>query len=93
MVDADDGSRSGDTGPSVLPHGSAIADRPGEAGEERLMGGLLDVAAAAGRGGWRAGIDTETAAPIPWALVPVDVCRRLVHQAGWSPDRYRQLLG
>lgn len=60
--------------------------------DERLTGARQVAENLAGKGPWRRGIDTETAAQLLWTLTAADVYRRLVHGAGWTPALYQSWL-
>jgi AcrR family transcriptional regulator len=77
------GSRSGDTD---LAHFRETINR------ERLIGATGIVRHLADTGGLRAGLSTERARDIVWALISPEMYELLVTDRGWTPDEYEQWL-
>lgn len=55
-----------------------------------MQRGRIDALFASGRA--KAGLDTDTAGTILWMFTGRDVYHKLVHESGWSPDRYQDWL-
>jgi len=50
----------------------------------------IDALFRAGRA--RPGLDKETAGSVLWMLTSRDVYHKLVHESGWSPDKFQEWL-
>ena len=50
----------------------------------------IDALFRAGRA--RPGLDKETAGSVLWMLTSRDVYHKLVHESGWSPDKFQKWL-
>ena len=50
----------------------------------------IDILFKAGRA--RSGLDKETASTILWMFTSRDVYHKLVHESGWSPDKFQDWL-
>lgn len=60
---------------------------------QRLTGARLWADALHAKGGFRAGVDLATAVDILWLYMAPDHYHRLVHERGWSAERFQQWLG
>jgi len=63
-----------------------------ETEEQRLLGARAFIAHLASIGGVRAGMTTDRAADLCWALMDPMLCRRLVLERGWSVTSYSRWL-
>jgi AcrR family transcriptional regulator len=61
-----------------------------EALRRDMQRGRIDALFAAGRA--RPGLDKETAIGVMWTLTSRDVYHKLVHESGWSPDKFQDWL-
>lgn len=59
---------------------------------QRLTGARLWANALNDKGGFREGIDVDTAADVLWLYMAPDHYHRLVHERGWSTERFQQWL-
>jgi hypothetical protein len=50
----------------------------------------IDALFGAGRARW--GLDKDTTGGILWMLTSRDVYHKLVHESGWSPDKFQEWL-
>ena len=70
-----------------------VRDVFGTIGAERRIGAGRVVAQLVAKSGrLRNGIDTETAADILWVLIDAGLFHLLVHQRGWTPERFEAWL-
>jgi AcrR family transcriptional regulator len=61
-----------------------------EALRRQMQSGRIDALFRAGRA--KKGLDKETASSILWMLTGREVYHKLVHESGWSPDKYERWL-
>jgi AcrR family transcriptional regulator len=60
--------------------------------EQRLIGARMWLTTLAGKGPLREGLDPDTAVDLMWFFMAPGHLHELVHERGWSPDRYRTWL-
>ena len=60
--------------------------------EQRLIGARLWLTALADKGPLREGLDLDAATDLMWFFMAPGHLHELVHERGWSPDRYRAWL-
>jgi AcrR family transcriptional regulator len=78
--------------------GAASAGEPGlrelwETSEgQRLTGARLWATALSAKGPLREGVDTDAAVDVLWLYMSPDLYHRLVHDRGWTPERFRRWL-
>jgi len=61
-----------------------------EALRREMQRGRIDALFKSGRA--RKGLDKETASSVLWTLTGREVYHKLVHESGWSPDKYQRWL-
>lgn len=59
---------------------------------QRLTGARLWANALNGKGGFRDGVDLDTAVDVLWLYMSPDQYHRLVHGRGWPTERFQQWL-
>lgn len=59
---------------------------------QRLTGARMWARTLESKGGLRAGVDVDTAADILWLHMAPDQYHRLVHERGWTTERFQQWL-
>lgn len=59
---------------------------------QRLTGARLWANALDSKGGFREGVDVDTAVDVLWLYMAPDHYHRLVHERGWTTERFQQWL-
>lgn len=60
--------------------------------EQRLTGARIWATSLAGKGPLRDGVDVDTATDLLWLYMAPDLYHRLVHDRGWSDERFQRWL-